>query len=661
MKQFVLVELGLARLSPLIRRAGAVLSLLALAAVADFGASAEAQPRAAENVVRQAEDAFGASVGRETIGLYTSSNVRGFSPTTAGNARIDGLYFDQVADIDARLRRATAIRVGFSAFGFLFPAPTGVLDYQLRRPGSTPSRNVYASVDTFGNVTTEAEATLPLSQQLSLGMGAGVNVNEFANGTDSFQHVVAAQLRWQPHATLDIMPFVSRADLYDNDAGPNLVPATSTLPPPVARRKFRGPGWAAESGVSSNYGVVTTWRPASAWVVRAGAFRSVKDEDVGYANVISAITPQGLGRQSVSIDPPGRAASTSGELRLTHILVDGPRLHQFHLSARGRDRARRFGGSTTADLGLIALDTHQTAPRPQVTFGAQSRDQVRQGIVGVAYEGRWRDRGELSLGVQTVQYRMRTRLPGAAPVTSKADPLLWNAAISVNATREVAIYAGATRGLEESGIAPATAANRNAALPAIETEQLDAGMRWRIRPGLNLIAGVFDIQKPYFNLDEASVWRELGEVRNRGLEASLSGEVRPGLTLLAGAVLVDAEVSGDAVRLGRVGRRPLGSSSRTILFNADWSPQAFDGKTSLDFGVSHSGDIVATRDNLAIIPARTTLDLGLRYRFELAGSSAMLRAQVKNVTDEGGFSLRGGNAFGVTSGRVFAVSVAADL
>ncbi|BAI96741.1 hypothetical protein Sj15T_11970 [Sphingobium sp. TA15] len=34
--------------------------------------------RADENAVRQAEDAFGTTIGRETIGIYSSSSVRGF-------------------------------------------------------------------------------------------------------------------------------------------------------------------------------------------------------------------------------------------------------------------------------------------------------------------------------------------------------------------------------------------------------------------------------------------------------------------------------------------------------------------------------------------------------------------------------------------------------
>ena len=82
-------------------------ALACLAAAAPAGAQQIADPdgtdaavtaatgqRAVENAIRQANDAFGTSIGRETIGLYNSSSVRGFSPTAAGNVRIDSLYFD---------------------------------------------------------------------------------------------------------------------------------------------------------------------------------------------------------------------------------------------------------------------------------------------------------------------------------------------------------------------------------------------------------------------------------------------------------------------------------------------------------------------------------------------------------------------------------------
>jgi iron complex outermembrane recepter protein len=119
-------------------------------------------------------------------------------------------------------------------------------------------------------------------------------------------------------------------------------------------------------------------------------------------------------------------------------------------------------------------------------------------------------------------------------------------------------------------------------------------------------------------------------------------------------------VTGDAVRLGRVGKRPVGATAVTALFSADWRPPGFQN-TSLNLGVSHTGDIVATRDNKADIPARTTIDVGVRYRMRIAGNPATLRAQIRNLTNQGGFSLRGSGAFGVTSSRVASVSLAADF
>jgi hypothetical protein len=63
-----------------------------------------AQERAREKFVTAPEDAFGVTIGRESLGLYSTGNVRGFSPTAAGNARIDGLYFDQIWTLNPRVR-----------------------------------------------------------------------------------------------------------------------------------------------------------------------------------------------------------------------------------------------------------------------------------------------------------------------------------------------------------------------------------------------------------------------------------------------------------------------------------------------------------------------------------------------------------------------------
>ena len=163
------------RLVPLIALLGSQQALAQTAPPATAG-------RADENAVTQAEDAFGTSIGNESVGIYNSFDVRGFSPTRAGNVRVEGLYYDQVWPINSRLRRSTTIRIGISAQGFPFPAPTGVVDYVLRKPGDEFSLSVAASLDTYGAVRMEFDGMVPLiKERLSLGAGVSLNKNEFFN------------------------------------------------------------------------------------------------------------------------------------------------------------------------------------------------------------------------------------------------------------------------------------------------------------------------------------------------------------------------------------------------------------------------------------------------------------------------------------------------
>jgi iron complex outermembrane recepter protein len=65
------------------------------------------------------------------------------------------------------------------------------------------------------------------------------------------------------------------------------------------------------------------------------------------------------------------------------------------------------------------------------------------------------------------------------------------------------------------------------------------------------------VEKPYFNLDEESRFRQLGTVANRGVEMSIAGRVVKGLTVNAGATWLDARVSGVQVEQGLIGDRPI--------------------------------------------------------------------------------------------------------
>ncbi|KAK0331053.1 hypothetical protein LTR94_030427, partial [Friedmanniomyces endolithicus] len=215
-------------------------------------------------------------------------------------------------------------------------------------------------------------------------------------------------------------------------------------------------------------------------------------------------------------------------------LAEGPRLHVIHLSLRGRDRQQRYGGSDFLDYGPTRIGQSFDPPEPRFAFTPQTHDRVRQATLGIAYDGRWRDVGELSFGVSRTDYRKRFSLPGAPQLDTRSQPWLWNVTAAGFPRPRLAIYAGYATGLEESGIAPDNAVNRNQPLPAILTRQVDAGLRYQLTDTIKLVGGVFDLRKPYYNLDAANRFDLLGDIVNRGVEFSVAGAVTPRLNIVAG-------------------------------------------------------------------------------------------------------------------------------
>jgi iron complex outermembrane receptor protein len=176
---------------------------------------------------------------------------------------------------------------------------------------------------------------------------------------------------------------------------------------------------------------------------------------------------------------------------------------------------------------------------------------------------------------------------------------------------------------------------------------------------LRLVAGLFDVRKPYFALDPTRVFRELGEVRNRGAEVSLAGQITPRLSIVLGAVFLKARVSGDQVDLGIIGRRPVGSLGRNINGALNWDLPWVEG-LSADLAYESTSDRVADAANSFVIPARYVYSLGSRYRFELLDKPATLRAQLLTMNNRYGFN-NIGEGFYYNFPRRFQTSLTVDL
>jgi iron complex outermembrane receptor protein len=631
-----------------------------MAAALAWHAPAGAQGRTDENAITQAEDAFGFSLGRETLGIYTAGNVRGFSPTSAGNVRIEGLYFDPaVYGLTDRPLRSSSVRVGLAEQGFPFISPTGVVDLRLRKPGDEAAASVLASTDSRGGASVEMDAVLPLSSRLSLGFGAAAGETQFADGTDNVYRNEGVIARWRPSTAVDILAFWNGSSDYDDEAGPTYVMAAPMLPPVEHRGRFDGAPWADIRSESASAGLSTSVALSPSWLVRAGLFRSVADYRGSFTFLLLNEDPSGQAQRVIIADPRFVNRSHSGELRLSHVVSEGNRLHTLHLSLWGRRRALQSGGSQVFDYGRADIQAPLNVPRPDFRFGPLRRDRVTQWNAGLAYEGRWRGRGELGVSLSRADYAKRIAAPGAAPVESRSRPWLYNFIAGANINAFLAVYAGMARGLEESGQAPVSAANRGQALPAIITSQREAGVRLTLTPRLHLIAGLFDLKKPYFNFDAANVYDVAGSVENRGLELSLSGPITDRLSVAAGAYFLRPRLTGQSLAAAE-GRLPVGLPSRLVQASLDWRLPWLRG-LSLDGRITNQGRVPATVDNDVFVPSRTTFALGGRYRFSASGKDMTLRISVSNVGNVHGWTAVAPGTYYPIQGRYASAYLALDL
>lgn len=632
-------------------------AVAALAGV--WGTPAEAQ-RTEENTTREAEDGFGKSVGSESIGIYASGEVRGFSATDAGNNRIEGLYWDRQATITSVIQRGSTVRLGLAAFGYPLPAPTGIVDYDLRRTGKDRVVSVQLNSGDYLGTDLVVDAALPVTETLSVNADFGLYDDEYVNGTGGWYVSYGGVARWRPARTVELTGIFGRYDYGDEEQGPVIFPAGAALPRRVERRLYWGQDWADWAGHAQNGGLIAK-ASLGKWQIAAGAFQSRFTRDTYHAAYYRDVDARGIGRSVMVAGQDQVAESWSGEIRVSRSFDEGRRRHLLLGSLRGRDVRVGYGGYATVELGTAPIGVSDPQPQPAFAFGPRSRDQVRQTSAAVGYELRWAGLGELNLGLTRSDYRKTIRVPGAVPAGQHDQPWLWNAALAITATARLTLYGAATRGLEESGVAPANAENRGQALPALRTRQMEAGLRYALPGGWRLNAAAFEIAKPYFDIDRSDgAYRQLGDVTHRGIEGSLSGAPFSGMSLVAGAVWLRPRVSGQAVADGRLGAKPIGRTSLLVDASADYRVAALPG-FSVDGRVTVEGERVANAANTLSLPARAVIDLGARYRTRVARTPVLVRAQIRNVTDNFAWKVSSGGGFTLQPGRRATLSLTADF
>ena len=587
---------------------------------------------AQDNAVKSAADAFGERVGTEQSGLYSETQVRGFDLNDSGAYRIDDAYFSRAAALNDPVLAGVGVRVGVNAVRLAYPAPSGVVNYRLRQAGQVNELRLGMGWRDFGTRVIQGDGSFRGGELSFAGGFVWRPLLRFAGDNEGRAFELGGVGTWEITPDQRVRAFATMYQRrYDGDYA--ILPAEAAVPPSVKNLHQYSPTWADTAALSSNFGVLYDAR-IGGFTIDLAAFRSMFDiERTDYTLV--SVDSTGHASATTFRNPDRDKHSDSTEVRLGRQFDAGDLSHLAHLSLRAGRTIVDLTSNLAIPLGTFNLRQDDPPEAVELTWsGTRGEDTVEQVTASAGYGLAWSDKAQLRFAVHRTRYDKEVVSIAGIRTEGVSEAALYNISAVVNLTDHTAVFGSWMTGIEESGVAPTSAINRDDVLSPVEAEQLEFGLRHALTPGLTVIGAVFDVSKPTNGFRGDGSFGLVGEVRHRGVEGSISGQLDADTTVVIGAVAFEAEVTGPLVDAGVVGSRAAGISQ--VIANANVERQ-LGSHWSVDASLGYTGERWADTANTFKTPAVTTFNIGARHRFELAGRPTEFRILASNLTGAEGY------------------------
>jgi iron complex outermembrane receptor protein len=570
---------------------------------------------------------------------YQSVNLRGFGLSNTANFRRDGLPFTHLSETPFENVERVEVLKGLSGFLYGFASPGGIVNLVPKKPTNSPTRSVRLGYTS----NALAAASVDLGGRLGADNRFGYRVNVAAeqgetaiDGAHLSRRFGSAYLDWRVTPGL-----VLALDLETHRIRPRGQPLyyqlAAGVPVPAAPdlSRLNGVSYSGYETRDDIIGLRADWVVAPGWTLALAAQDHDHRRDAWFPSA-TILNSAGDLRVNLSRDALQAYPNRSALAVLSGQVTTGPVRHELAFGVNWNSNENLRGDYI--DAPSYSSNLYSPVPAPASSLYAL-RAQYRAGtthergsfVADTLHLGeRWQvlaglRRAELSTrnynfsGAQTAAYDRGATTPSVAVVFKPSPGLAW--------------YGSFVKGLEQGGRAPAGTVNAGEVFAPLESQQVEAGLKWQPRQSLLMTASLFRIDKGLGFTDPATNrFTQEGSQVHDGLEASVTGELGPALSVSAGYMLLDAV----AKRTGNPaveGRRPVNVPRHTATLLADWRVPALKGLAA-SVGWQYVGQRALDATNARFIPGYSLVNLGLRYDSAWLGRGTTLRAHVDNLFDK---------------------------
>jgi iron complex outermembrane receptor protein len=590
--------------------------------------------------------------GYNTEGYWDYLTVRGFVIDNRFNYRRDGLPISAETMIPLDNKSRIEVLKGTSGMLAGVGSPGGLVNLVVKRPGDVPIREATLGWRQDGSVLASTDLADRFGEQRQIGLrlnAAYEHIDPPVYAAEGSRYLLALAGDWRvaPGSVLE-------AEIENSRRSQPSVPGFSVLgsvvpAPGNPKINLNDQPWSTPGVFNATTGSLRWQQRLDAqWQLSAQAMSQQLDSDDRIAfpygcsaeGVFDRYCSDGTYDLYDYRSDNERRRTGVFDLALNGTLNTGPLRHALTLGLQFSRISNRFQRQAFNYAGIGNVEgTLFTPPAPDMSSESTNRDSRSSEAYlrdAIAFD----ERTTLWLGLRYTRQKVSSALTDGSEAVAFDQTFTapWLALTHQLAAGGPMLYASWGTGYE-SDVAPNQPiyVNRGRPLPALESQQIEAGAKGLLGRNTEWTVAAFDIRRPVSadigscDVADSCERKRDGEQVHRGVEAGIAGNYGA-WTIGGGAMALQARREGSADSALN-GLRPTNVPAYTLKLQLGYRVPQLQGLELLLDGLYESDRIVMP-DNSLRIPGYARFDFGLRYAQTVGRTALVWRAGVSNLFDE---------------------------